>query len=257
MLRRSSLTVAIVILGSSYVSSAELDLGDAALLLEQDPPVAMSVQDGHPDIQFIDLSDSDDDVLRVAQRLPSKRKGVSTATSTPTSSAFGPRGEVAQTEAKKKDSAVDRQLRSLERLLEKEEARLNKTFEDLNRKREAALVKGDEKQLKRIESMEKTAVLDYEKRVNRLLNSVKAKQSSNIRKPVSQLKSAGKSKPRASAPSTLTRSTSRNTTPGLQRGSVGTGRATSRSVKRNSNPKPGEDSKPASQRRRLRFWPFK
>lgn len=69
------------------------------------------------------------------------------------------------------EAEIDRQMKSLEGSLAREEQRLNARLAELGKKREAALRKEDEKLLKQIEQAEKQAIGEYEARVQRLLNS--------------------------------------------------------------------------------------
>jgi len=75
-------------------------------------------------------------------------------------------------EAKRLESKVNRQVQNLQVQLEREEKSLEQNLASFNKRREVALEKADEKELKRIEQLEQTAVASYEKRIQRLMNTI-------------------------------------------------------------------------------------
>lgn len=79
--------------------------------------------------------------------------------------------ERSEREVSRIESSIDRKMQSLQRSVNREETKLESVLADLGKQRETALAKSDEKRLKRIEALEKKAVEDYERRVEKLLNS--------------------------------------------------------------------------------------
>lgn len=99
-------------------------------------------------------------------------------------------------ERKRMDTQLDRRMQSLQRLLQKEERKLEARLSDLNKKRELALEKADEKALKELEATEKQAVSDYEKRVQRLLDSATKTKDPQVTKKTAGTRPGLGSQPR-------------------------------------------------------------
>lgn len=74
-----------------------------------------------------------------------------------------------EAEAKRMTATIERKLSSVQHQLSQEEKQLNAQLAGLAKKRQQAIAKGDEQQLKKIESQENAIVKGYEKRVERLL----------------------------------------------------------------------------------------
>lgn len=77
-------------------------------------------------------------------------------------------GKVAQ---KQVDAQLNRQVNVTQQQLQKEEARLQSQFGQLQQMRAAALEKQNKAELERIEQLEKQVVADYQKRVEKILVS--------------------------------------------------------------------------------------
>lgn len=151
--------------------------------------------------------------------------------------------------AKQAESAIDRKMQSMQRSLEREEKQLGTRLSELGRQRELALEKSDEKKLQRIETLEKNAVTDYEKRVNRILASMSAPQNSARPVPIERAVGSQRSNARTVPAPARTRASS---------APVGSSvRQMSPAMKR---PAPRPQPKPKQEvpaRRRFRLWPFK
>lgn len=189
--------------------------------------------------------------------------------------------EDAKVEAKKIESTVDRRMQSLERSLKREEKRLESRLEELGRRREKSLEKGDVDQLERIQKAEKQAVIDYDRRIERLLAAISKSQPAPIQRSIGSKPSSSLS--RSSKPSSLNgnssfsgsrsatrRPSSRSSISPLMRqpsplnppiGRRGAPNWNGNSVPpkaspagpRPSAPKP----EPSKQKRRFKLWPFR
>jgi|GEM_PF-3787229 len=149
-------------------------------------------------------------------------------------------------EAKRIESSVERKMRSLERSLKREEQRLESRLEELASKRDKALADGKVDTLKRIESSEKQAVLDYEKRVERLLATVSRTQPAPIERAIgSKVSSSSQSRKSARTPNRQSASSMmKKAVPSWNRPKPNQARTA---------PKP----QPKPQKRRFKLWPFR
>ena len=159
---------------------------------------------------------------------------------------------------KKVESSVDRRMKSLERSLKREESRLESRLQELGKKRDKALEKGDVEALGRIEKAEKQAVVDYDRRIERLLAAMakstpapvqRAVGSKNSTRPGTTRMTGSRSSSSRSPMSSLLK----NGSPSWNRSS------SSKAIKQPAPIKPAAEPKApkAPQKRRFKLWPFR
>ena len=210
-------------------------------------------------------ADSSEDSIRVAQKSGTDVKSVLRLGDEKVSGSqpmpiTGPSKEtIAEDNEKEKErveAGISRKMDRLEKSLKREEQLLEKRLADLGKQRDNALEKGDLNKLKRIETAEKQAVVDYERRLKRLLDSAVASGSpSPIGKPVAKRSSSTSATRRSLPTPTWNR---RPTSPERSSSSI---RNPSRTAAPKPDPKLKMPNRPEPQnlpprRRRMRLWPF-
>ena len=89
-------------------------------------------------------------------------------------------------QADKTEALMNQRIGAIEQGLAREEKILQSRLAEIQKMRNAAITKNDEKALKNIEQLERNAVEGYQKRVNGLIAGISAPASSTPQKPVAQ-----------------------------------------------------------------------
>ncbi len=88
------------------------------------------------------------------------------------------------------DPQLDRQVSATQQMIQAEERRLQSQFAQIEKLRSAAIDKQDQKELARIEKIEKQVVIDYQKRVEQILLGAQAQiQATTVHVPAPQAQS--------------------------------------------------------------------
>ncbi|MHB8897928.1 MAG: hypothetical protein ACYC6Y_04210, partial [Thermoguttaceae bacterium] len=151
----------------------------------------------------------------------------------------------AQAVNQQSDQHFNRQVGATQQLIQAEERRLQSQFAQIAELRSAAIEKQDQKELARIEQIEKLVVVEYQKRVERILLSTQAQ----IQATTIHIDQTGKAQSTQQQPGTRTPSQS----PQAQRSRtqpVTTARA------QTSSQQGRAPSQPTQQRKSPSFWPF-
>jgi hypothetical protein len=109
---------------------------------------------------------------RVPARAPRTAVVPRTAKPTPTNRASAAPHPTASPE--KVEAAINQRIASLQKMLARESKLLEVRLGDLEKKRQGAIEKGDNKTLRSIEQLESKIVKDYEAKVSRLVASMSA-----------------------------------------------------------------------------------
>jgi len=156
-------------------------------------------------------------------------------------------GNAVQATSQDSDQHLDRQVSATQQLIQAEERRLQSQFAQIEKLRSAAIDKQDQKELARIEQIEKQVVAEYQKRVEQILLGAQAQiQATTVHVQTGQVQTDG-----AAQPATTNRTQPQPTqTQRTKTQSTGTAGA------QNNQQQNRTPNQSTQQRKSPSFWPF-
>ncbi len=155
-------------------------------------------------------------------------------------------GNAAQANAQVADPQLDRQVSATQQLIQAEERRLQSQFAQIEKLRSAAIDKQDQKELARIEKIEKQVAVDYQKRVEQILLGAQAQiQATTVHVPAPQTQSNAPQPTPAKRPQAQSPQSQRTITPSA---------ATARP--QNTQQQSRTSGQSTQARKSTSFWPF-